>query len=104
MKPVSNSSFANLILLATISTSVISLPYESKDSLLTNHEVNYNHMKSIAEWKDSAFNALPDYSTQKEDESKIQTIIGFSHKVLSESTDIDSEFVDIVNDNFWDLV
>ena len=35
---------------------------------------------------------------------KLQTIIDFSKKVLQNTKDIDSEFVDIVNDNFWELI
>jgi hypothetical protein len=104
MSPVSNSTLTNLMLLATISSSVISLSYDSPDSLMPMHEATYTHMINIAEWKDNAFNTLPDYSLPNEEQEKIQTIIGFSHQVLSNSTDIESEYVDIVNENFWDLI
>lgn len=104
MSPVSNSTITNLILMATISSSVISLPYDSQDSLIPKYEATYTHMKNITEWKDNAFNTLPDYSLPNEEQEKIQTIVGFSHMVLSSSTDIDSEYVDIVNENFWDLI
>ena len=104
MNPRYNSSLTKLILMATISSSVISLSYDSPDSLIPKYEAKYNHMKSIAEWKDNAFNTLPEYSLQNEDDLKIQSIIGFSSNVLSNSTGLDSEFADIVNDNFWNLI
>lgn len=104
MSPVSNSTITNLILMATISSSVISLSYDSQDSLIPKDEATYTIMKNIAEWKDNAFNTLPDYTLPNEEQEKIQTIVGFSHMVLSNSTDIDSEYVDIVNENFWDLI
>jgi hypothetical protein len=104
MSPLSNSTLTNLILMATISSSVISLSYDSPDSLIPKYEAKYIHMNNIAEWKDNAFNTLPDYSLPNEEQEKIQTIVGFSHMVLSNSSDIDSEYVDIVNENFWDLI
>jgi len=104
MSPISNSTLTNLILMATISTSVVSLSYDSPDSLIPKYQATYTHMKSIAEWKDNAFNTLPDYSLPNEEQVKIQTIVGFSHLVIANSTDIDSEYVDIVNENFWDLI
>ena len=104
MSPISNSTLTNLILMATISSSVISLSYDSSDSLIPKYQATYNHMNNIAEWKDNAFNILPDFSLPNEEQGKIQTIVGFSHMVLSNSTDIDSEYVDIVNENFWDLI
>ncbi len=45
-----------------------------------------------------------DYQLQDESMEKLQTIIDFSKKVLQNTKDIDSEFVDIVNDNFWELI
>lgn len=39
-----------------------------------------------------------------EDKEKLQTIIDFSNKVLQNTKNIDSEFVKIVNDNFWELI
>jgi len=41
---------------------------------------------------------------QKNDDEKIQTIVGFSEKVLSNTIDIDNENVNIVNEKFWDLI
>jgi len=38
------------------------------------------------------------------DDEKKKTMISFTNDLLKNSKDIDSEFVDIVNDNFWDLI
>jgi hypothetical protein len=37
-------------------------------------------------------------------EIKMNTLISITMNLLENSTDIESEFVDIVNDNFWDLI
>jgi hypothetical protein len=65
---------------------------------------DYNHLDSIAEWKENAFNLTPSFKLQDEHLIKFQAIIEFSKKVLINSKDIDSEFVDIVNENFWELI
>ena len=99
----SYNSLANIVLLATISSSVISLSYDS-DTLIPKMNHNYNFQNNIAEWKDYAFNQSADYKLQSESMEKLQTIIDFSKRVLQNTKDIDSEFVDIVNDNFWELI
>lgn len=98
-----NNSLANIILLATISSSVISLSYDS-DTLIPKENCNYSFQNNIADWKDYAFNQSVDYQLNNENMKKLQTVIDFSRKVLQSSKDIDSEFVDIVNENFWALI
>ena len=51
----SYNSLANFVILATISSSVISLSYDS-DSLIPKMNHSYNHQNNIADWKDNAFN------------------------------------------------
>ena len=107
MKPISNSALANIIILASISSSAISLSYESYisgESIIPSMETNYTHTENLPDWKDNAFNTSPDYQLYSEVEEKILTIVNFSRQVLSESSDIDSEYVDIVNQHFWDLI
>lgn len=98
-----NNSLANIILLATISSSVISLSYDS-DTLIPKVNCNYSFQNNIADWKDYAFNQSVDYQLNNENMEKLQTLIDFSRKVLQSTKDIDSEFVDIVNENFWALI
>ena len=97
------NSLANIVLLATISSSVISLSYDS-DSLIPKMNHKFSYQSNIADWKDYAFNHSVDYKLQDESMEKLQTIIDFSKKVLQNTKDIDSEFVDIVNENFWELI
>jgi hypothetical protein len=96
----SYNSLANFVILATLSSSVLSLSYDS-DSLIPKMNHSYNHLYNIADWKDNAFNL---YQIQDENLIKIQTIVEFSKKVLGNTKDIDREFVDIVNENFWELI
>jgi len=99
-------SLANLIATissSVISSSVISLSYDL-DILIPKMNHNYSFQNSIADWKDYAFNQSVDYQLQNESIEKLQTIIDFYKKVLQNTKDIDSEFVDIVNVNFWELI
>lgn len=97
------NSLANFVILATISSSVLNLSYDS-NSLIPKMNHAYNCQNYIADWKDNAFNLSLDYQIQDESLVKIQTIVEFSKKVLSNTKDIDSEYVDIVNENFWELI
>ena len=106
MTSYTNTSLTKLFLFTTLSTSVISLPYDNAESLIPEINPNYeNHMSlTDSDWRDNAFNNSTDYTLQTENSDKIDTIIGFSKKVIENSIDIDSEYVDIVNENFWDLI
>lgn len=99
----SYTSLANLVILASLSSSVINLSYES-DSLIPTMNHEYKYPNPITDWKDSAFNVPPDYQLHDINLIKFETIIEFSRKVLGNTKDIDIEFVDIVNKNFWDLI
>jgi hypothetical protein len=99
----SYNSLANLVILATISSSVISWSYDS-DSLIPKLNHTYEYQNNISDWKDKAFNESSGYQLHDENLVKIQTIVEFSKKVLGNTKDIDNEFVDIVNENFWELI
>ncbi len=100
----SNTSLSNLIIIATLSSSVVSLSLETDSSLIPQQEVAFENNVNIADWKDNAFNPSFDYSFHDEDVEKINTMISFTKNLLKNTKDIESEFVDIVNDNFWDLI
>lgn len=104
MLTYSNTSLSNLVILATLSSSVVSLSHETESYLNPQLEAKFEHHSNIADWKDNAFNSSFDYSFHDEDTEKINTMVSFTEKLLKNSKDIDSEFVDIVNDNFWDLI
>lgn len=98
-----NTSLANIILLATMSSSVLSMNYEL-DTFIPKMNYKFSYQSGLTDWKDNAFNHSTDYQLLDESLINIQTIINFSKKVISNTKDIDNEFVDIVNDNFWDLI
>ena len=101
MTTTTNTGLTTLLLITSISTSAISLPYDSS-GLIPNMNQQYEQHQDISEWNENVFNKLPAYSIQEEERYK--TIIEFSQKIFNNSRDIDSEFVDIVNENFWDLI
>jgi len=102
----SYTSLTKLFLFTTLSSSVINLPYDNAENLIPEIKPNYEHHMSLTnnDWRDNAFNSSTDYTLQIENSNKIDAILGFSYKVIENSVDIDSEFVDIVNENFWDLI
>lgn len=100
----SNTLLTNWFFLVTISSSVISLPYDTSNFLIPKVEAKYSHHFNIADWKDNAFNKSPDYNLHNEDSERILTIVEFSKKILKNTIDIESEYVDVVNENFWDLI
>ncbi|NJY61438.1 hypothetical protein HC174_01535 [Salinimicrobium sp. CDJ15-81-2] len=102
----SNSSLSNIVVLATISSSVLSLSYDISDANIPVMRADYEHHLTMrGDWKDSAFNPSSDYYLDEDSQSsKIQTILKFSNDLIKNSKDLDSEYVDIVNENFWDLI
>lgn len=100
-----NSSLSNIVLMATLSASVVSLGHEAEGYLTPQKEATYTqHAADIANWRDNAFSAPYDSSLHLEDYDKVMTMINFTTNLLNNTENIDSEFVDIVNDNFWDLI
>lgn len=104
MLTFTNTSLSNLVVLATLSSSVVSTSLEAESYLAPMCEANFDYHIHIAEWRDNAFNKSHDYTFHDEDVDKINTMISFTKNLLENSRDIESEFVDIVNDNFWDLI
>lgn len=105
MTPISNQSVTkNLIIFATLSSSVVAMPYEYSEAIIPSEEVKIKSMENMPDWDATLFNPLASNSVINDDNEKIDTIIDFSQKVLEDSMDMDSEYVDIVNENFWDLI
>lgn len=104
METNSNTTMANLLLAATLSTSVVSLSYGMNENFIPkdDHFIDVKH--EIADWTETAFNNTPYYIFQTNQFSNYKQIIDFSQKLISNSKNLDSEFIDIVNENFWDLI
>lgn len=99
----SSSSLPNLLFLATISSSSLNIHVENYHTF-NNYDISLEHKVNITDWKDNAFNSSVDYTFHNEDISKIETMLSITNTLLNNSEDIESEFVGIVNENFWDLI
>ncbi|MCY1721852.1 hypothetical protein OU798_15970 [Prolixibacteraceae bacterium Z1-6] len=108
MKTQSNTT-KSLILFTALGTSLsaatIALPYEevcinnSDKAIHYETAVNNPYMNLINQVDES-------YSLWQNNSEidKINSIIALSERIISNSKDIESEYVEIVNDNFWDLI
>jgi len=99
-----NTSLSNLVILATLSSSVVSFSHEADDLSTPQLKPEIENYMEISDWRDKAFNQSYDYNLHDKDVDKLNTMISFTKNLLENSTDIESEFVDIVNENFWDLI
>lgn len=100
-----NTLLSNLKLTTPLSSSVsnMNLGTENYPTLQIPPKSEYSEDISSS-WRDEAFNMSDIYNFHNEDNEKINTIVSFTQNLLENSQDIESEFVDIVNDNFWDLI
>lgn len=97
------TSLTNLVLFATISSSVLTLSYEMNNSV-PKCNVDYAYSQDVSDWRNKAFHHSTNYTFLEEFSDKISVVLSFSKTIIENSRDIDSEIVDIVNDNFWDLI
>jgi len=97
-----SNGLANLVMMATVSTSVISLPFETDLELAV--APSYTQVESFQDWKDSAYSFSTGYELLSAETEKIQIILNFTKNILEFSSNLESEFLEIVDDNFWDLV
>ncbi len=79
------------------------LPYNLNPEFNPGVSGKYSVEKEITDWNIPLVN-LPEYSSAQKDLDKIQIILDFSQKLMNNSKNLDSEYVDIVNKYFWDLV
>ena len=93
----------NLLFFATMSTSVINATPDLDNDYAFNNVNYYETESAIEDWRDNAFNNYYDNTSFSTNDEKLEILLNFSKKLIEESEDIDSEFVKIVDDNFWDL-
>ncbi len=96
------TSLATLVLFATINTSTICVPFDS--NMLPTCIPKYDPPNQINNWRELSLNNYPTSLSNNIELEKIDIIVSFSKNVIENSKDIDSEFVEIVNNNFWDLI
>jgi hypothetical protein len=105
MSTFSNTALSNLMLFVSIgSSSVVSLNYEINQPMIPENTPILENHYNIENWNNSIFATNSDYIVQDNNVTKISTILDFSKRILRNSKDLDGEFVDIVNENFWDLI
>lgn len=99
-----NASLSNLIIMATVSSSLINLGYQST-YLMPNVIVSeISQQTDIADWKMTAFNLSPQYTILDDEAQKMAIILQFSKKIIEYSVDLDDDIVEMVNENFWELL
>ncbi len=104
MSTNTNSTIKNMIVFISLSSSVLALPYDFTENSVSEISHINDSQTAIENWQANAFNHSSDYIIDAGDSEKIRIIIDFSKKILRNSKDMDSEFIDIVNENFWDLI
>ena len=100
-----SSNIKNLILLSALSTSVIPVSYEiDRESITPSIEVKYTFDENKTyDYKKIEDNSSLELNSQG-DMEKIGIVISFSKELVENLKDMDSEFIEIVNNNFWDLI
>ncbi len=97
-----NTSISNLLVLASISSSVLPLQYES-DYILQNN-ASYVYCQDLADWSTSVLQNPLNYIASNNNNEKIKALLVFTKTLIENSTEIEGEIVDLVNENFWDLI
>lgn len=100
-----SSNIKNLILISAISSSAISLNYQNqtqKSAPSTSAKYNFEKKQSLV------YHSVDDKTdyiiNNRGNNQEIENILSFSKKLIEGSTEMDSEFVNIINENFWDLM
>lgn len=99
-----NSTFLLLFASVAASSTVTPLLYDANPIYHPTEAGNYNVNREITEWDNMNIYGLSQIDLTYAQEAKVDTIIEFAQKLINDSKDIDSEFVEIVNEHFWDLI
>jgi hypothetical protein len=100
-------SYANFkyVVVATAAFALSGQPFHSStDTLLAPIEKSY-HLQISAEQSlggNYGIELRKDFSSNLHD--KMSTVSQFAHKLINESTDLEPEIVELLQNNFWDLI
>ncbi|NEW79844.1 MAG: hypothetical protein GZ086_10565 [Gelidibacter sp.] len=97
-----STNLKGLVLMTAISSAIVPLNYESYDKITPTVEAIYNSAPDRA-WQYNSISIGGNYVNVLENE-KLEIVLNFSQDLISNSTELDIEFVEIVNDNFWNLL
>ena len=103
MSTISNSTLGNFLLLTAISASTIYIDQPENDlNMRINEKGNYKLSEEFIGMEGG--NSSSRTYNSLNDVDNLNTIIDFTEKIIQNSKDLDQEYVNIVNDNFWDLI
>jgi len=100
----SNSTLSILFFASVASATVTPLPYDINPVHTSYENIPYNVKKELSEWTIENMSSFSHFDLSYAEQEKLDTILEFTQKLISDSKDIDSEFVEIVNEHFWDLI
>ncbi len=99
---ITNSNLSILLFASVAASSTItSLSYDVNPMYNPSIAGTYHVEKEISD-RVNLFNSSEYYFY--EEKEKIDVILDFAHRLIDKSKDIDNEFVEIVNEYFWDLI
>ena len=99
-----NASICNLLFLATISGSSVNLGYDTNNLIPGINMVSDIQTQNIEDWKMNVLNLSPWYTIMEDESEKLAILFRFSQKLVDYGVDLDSDIVEMVNENFWDLL
>ncbi|HOF55974.1 MAG TPA: hypothetical protein PLD74_09545 [Prolixibacteraceae bacterium] len=99
-----NASIYNLLFLATISGSSVNLGYDQNYLIPGIKMVSEIQTQNIEDWRMNVLNLSPGYTIMEDESEKLAILCRFSQKLIDYGVDLDSDIVEMVNENFWDLL
>ena len=96
------TTLATIVLFASMNTGNVIRTIDS--DMLPTCNATYHYTQDISNWRENAFNTYSNQIPNNRDSLKLDIIIAFSKKILENSSDIENEFVEVVNNKFWDLI
>ena len=102
MGTTTTTPLATILLLAAMNSGTVCLSLET--NILPSCNATYTYTHDLSQLRDQILYDIPVYTTVESETAKINLIVAFSKNIVEHSKDIDSEFVEIVNNKFWDLI
>lgn len=88
--------------MTALSSAIIPLNYEWFDKIDPSIEVPFSYVPDKT-WNYNSISNEDIYLNSIENE-RLKIVMNFSQDLINNSTELDYEFVEIVNNNFWDLL
>ncbi len=96
---------AGLVAAVTISSSSLVLPYDHIEYSSYFNTLPVTNSNDISRWSDNKLINSDLYSIQdNSDYAKYKIMNSFANNLLENSKDVEPEYVDFVNEHFWELI